>query len=90
MNELAAFFGWFAQHPFLAAAMVLVVIGVFFDAIERDEGMDEAADVADMERRVSAYFDKPEAIANRVHAQMVEDGLFRDRNSHERLGDKAA
>lgn len=90
MNELAAFFGWFPQHPFLTAAMVLVVIGIFFDAIERDEGMDEAADVADMERRVSAYFDKPEAIANRVHAQMVEDGLFRDRNSHTRLGDKAA
>lgn len=90
MNELAAFFGWFAQHPFLTAAMVLAVIGIFFDAIERDESLDEAADVADLERRVSAYFDKPEDIANRVHAQMVEDGLFRDRNSHERLGDKAA
>lgn len=37
--------------------------------------------------RVLRLFEDPEAIANRIHAQMVADGLIRDTSARERTTD---
>ena len=40
-----------------------------------------------MPARLVSYHDAPDTIANRIHAQMVADGLIRDPSAHTRLGD---
>lgn len=68
----------------LIFAAAILLGGWAMDAIER------RAAAKDFEARIDAYFDDPAAIAARIHAQMVADGLTRDPDARQRATDEVS
>lgn len=91
MTVASAFLGWFAAHPFTTFVAVMVVAWFIFDCFEAAQGMHDETRIEDeIQRRVAegvAPIASVQEQMARVHALMVNDGLIRDPNAHERLGD---
>lgn len=63
----------------LALAAVAWCIGpLVFHLFEQSQSMDPNESLAELEARINEHFAAPEAIANRMHAQAVNDGLIWD------------
>lgn len=81
----------FAQTwPLLLLAAAWILGGWFMDRAEERAGMDETRIEGEIQRRVAERIAPVVGVqehAERIHAQMQRDGLFRDKGAHERLGD---
>lgn len=80
MAELLAFAAYHAPELF---ALAIIVSSPLADRLK----VPQAPQLDAYATRILGYLDRPEEITNRIHAQMIADGLFRSPQAHDRLGD---